>query len=117
MVTTAVAVDMLVRLPSFPTDISPSPSSSELSECSGLVKLRAVLAGVVEEEVVVEEEEEERWEEDEDGATRSQDGDEVLLGKCFSGLLQAAWAHAAWPAFASALSPQGASPFSLVMGR
>lgn len=81
----AVAVDTLVRQPSLPPNISPSPSSSELSECRGLVKLRAVLTGVEEEE----EEEEERWEEEEeDGATRSdEEEEEEVFGKCFSGLL------------------------------
>lgn len=84
----AVAVDTLVRKASFPPpDISSDtfPSSSELSECRGLVKLRAVLTGVEEEE----EEEEERWEEeDEDGATRSEEEEEeVVLGYCLSGLL------------------------------
>lgn len=67
-------------------DSSPSPSSSELSECRGLVKLRAVLTGVEEEE----DEEEERWEEEEDdGATRSEEEEEEeVFGKCLSGLLQ-----------------------------
>lgn len=59
----AVAVETLVRQPSLPPDISPSPSSSELSECRGFVKLRAVLTGVDDEE----DEEEERWEEEEGG--------------------------------------------------
>lgn len=80
-------MDTLVRKASFPPpDISSDtfPSSSELSECRGLVKLRAVLTGVEEEE-----EEEERWEEeDEDGATRSEEEEEeVVLGYCLSGLL------------------------------
>lgn len=83
----AVAVETLVRQPSLPPDISPSPSSSELSECRGLVKLRAVLTGVDDEE----EEEEERWEEEEEeGATRSEEEEEEeVLGNCLSGLLQA----------------------------
>lgn len=110
-----VAVDTLVRWSSFPPDISPSPSSPELSECRGLVKLRAVLTGVEEEE----EEEEERWEEeDEDGARWSEeDEEEEVFGSCFSGLLED-WDHTAWPAFISTFSPPCVSAFSpLFTGR
>ena len=113
----ADAVDTFVKEHSFPPDSSPFPSSSELSECRGLVKLRAVLTGVEDEDE--EEEEEDRWEEeDEDGATLSEEEEEEeVLGNSFSGLLQDC-VHAAWPAFRSTLSPSCEHPFSpLFTGR
>ena len=110
----AVAVETLDRgwgPVSLAPPISPSPSSSELSECSGLVKHSAVLTGVEEEE---EEEEgagrSEEEEEEEEGAGRSEEEEEeevevALLGRCFSGLLL----QGAWPSLDSAPPPRASS--------
>lgn len=114
--TTVVTMDTLVWRASFSQDITSFPSSSELSECKGLVKLMAVLTGVDEEE---EEEEEERWEEeDEEGATRSEEEEEEeVLGNSFSGLLQGS-VHDACPVFTSALLHSRGSTLSpLFTGR
>lgn len=88
--TTAVAVETLVRWPHMSASASPS---SELSECRGLVKLSAVLTGVEEEDDEEEEQEEvvDRWEEEEEeGPTRSEEDEEeeAVLGRSLSGLPQ-----------------------------
>lgn len=111
-VTEAVTVETFLWSLSFTSGASSFPSSSELSECRGLVKLRAVLTGVEEDED--EEEDEDMWEEEEeDGAALSEEEEEEeVLGKGLSGLLQEC-VHAAWPGFTSCVF----SFSSLVTGR